>query len=200
MKAQPSRRPWRFWNESGHQEIGSSGHRIIGSSQKTKLETGNSKLEIGARGQFADFVVAGLSATGVRNAALASNFEFPVSNFEQASSADLRFKVRGLSSGIEPFIFKSACAHQWPGVRDRYQAKSVVPKRQAPTSHRNHRCARPAGHKAEKSVARTAAFAVRATSLYNPRGEFCSSTGHYGCVRLLRASPTVLLRDSGQSS
>jgi hypothetical protein len=58
--------------------------------------------------------------------------------------------VHGFSSGIEPFIFKSACAYQWPGVRDHYQAKSVVPKRQAPTSHRDHPRARPAGHKTEK--------------------------------------------------
>jgi DNA-damage-inducible protein J len=29
-----------------------------------------------------------------------------------APGAALRFKVRGFSSGIEPFIFKSACAHQ----------------------------------------------------------------------------------------
>jgi DNA-damage-inducible protein J len=30
----------------------------------------------------------------------------------RSRSADLRFKVRGFSSGTEPFIFKSACAHQ----------------------------------------------------------------------------------------
>jgi len=63
--------------------------------------------------------------------------------------ADLRFKVCGFSSGIEPFIFKSGRAHQWPGVRDRYQAKSVVPKRQAPTSHRDNRCA-PGGREAAR--------------------------------------------------
>ena len=46
-------------------------------------------------------------------------------------------------------ITRAAWGYQWPGVRDRYQAKSVVPKRQAPTSRRDHLRARPAGHKAE---------------------------------------------------
>jgi len=86
------------------------------------------------------------------------------------ASADLRFKFRGFSGGIEPFIFKSARARQWPGVRDYYESKSVEPKRQAPTSHRDNLCARPAGHKAEKP--RT--LQSRSAACFYHAGSVCS--------------------------
>ncbi len=44
--------------------------------------------------------------------------------------------------GPRPFISKSACAHEWPGVPDCYDANPVVPIRQTPPSHRHHLCAR----------------------------------------------------------
>jgi hypothetical protein len=61
----------------------------------------------------------------------------------------LYFRGNGVRNHFS-FIFKSACAHRWPGVCDRNQAKSVVPKRQAPTSHRDNLRPHPAGRKAEK--------------------------------------------------
>ena len=45
----------------------------------------------------------------------------------EASSADLRFKVRGFSSGIRHCIFKCAYAHRRVAERDRCAVRKTVP-------------------------------------------------------------------------
>jgi hypothetical protein len=55
------------------------------------------------------------------------------------------------------------------GSRYRFKSQSVVPERQAPTSHRDNFRAHPAGHKAEKPrlvISRPSVMIIRVSGLF----------------------------------